>query len=93
MRLSVYRRSFASKLTAYIVAFWSISGIVLGCWKKAAIERTQDAQIAYRPVLNPIGEMCTDDSESRTEYFNVPVVRFEGSGIQQMAQVHLLAIF
>jgi hypothetical protein len=37
--------------------------------------------VPYQAVANPIWEMCTDDTGSRTEYFNVPVVRFEGPRI------------
>lgn len=37
--------------------------------------------MSYLPVANQVAEMCTDDTGSRTEYFNVPNVRFEGSRI------------
>jgi len=64
------------------VASFLISSVVLGCWKANTPRETQGAQVPYEFVANPVGEMCTDDTESRTEYFNVPVVRFEGSRIE-----------
>jgi hypothetical protein len=56
--------------------------VVIGCWKGANTQTAQVTQVPYRPVANPIAEMCTDDTESITDYFNVPVIRFEGPRIE-----------
>jgi hypothetical protein len=35
----------------------------------------------FEEVQNPLRELCTDDTLSRTEYVNVPLVRMEGTKI------------
>ena len=35
------------------------------------------------PVPNPVEELCTDDTHSHTEWFNQPVVKFSGQGIER----------
>ena len=37
--------------------------------------------VSFIPVEDPISQLCTDDTLSRTEWFNVPVVRFSGTAI------------
>lgn len=34
------------------------------------------------PVNNPVREVCTDDTLSPTDYFNVPIARFAGASIE-----------
>ena len=38
--------------------------------------------VLFVPVLNPVRELCTDDTLSRTEWFNQPVVKFSGRAIE-----------
>jgi hypothetical protein len=56
--------------------------VFIGCRKETISARSQAPQVLYRPVANPTAEMCTDDTESRTDYFNVPVIRFNASRIE-----------
>jgi hypothetical protein len=81
MESTFYKRPSATTLTALTFAYFLISSTVTGCRKETVIKKAQETQVPYQAVANPIGEMCTDDSESRTEYFDVPVVRFEGPRI------------
>jgi hypothetical protein len=76
-----YKHPSTTTLTALTFACCMVSGTATGCRQKTPIERTQEPQVPYQAVANPIWEMCTDDTGSRTEYFNVPVVRFEGPRI------------
>lgn len=81
MRSFAYQRRSARRLTALISTSCLISSVVIGCGKWTVTERTQSAEVPYLSVANPVAEMCTDDTGSRTDYFNVPNVRFEGSRI------------
>ena len=36
----------------------------------------------FVPVPNPVHELCTDDTDSRTEWFNQPVVKFSGRAME-----------
>jgi len=76
-----YKSRSASKLTAITTAFLIALGNVIGCRNENGTQGTAEVQVSYRAVQNPVSEMCTDDSESRTEYFNVPLVRFDGPRI------------
>jgi hypothetical protein len=82
MNSFIYKRPSPTRLAALTLACGFVSGVVTSCGKGTTTEGTQEVQVSYRPVANPITDMCTDDTLSRTDYFNVPVVRFEGSGIQ-----------
>jgi hypothetical protein len=81
MKSFFYKRPPTTTLSALIFAYCLVFGTVTGCRKETAIRRTQETRVPYLAVANPIREMYTDDSESRTEYFDVPVVRFEGPRI------------
>jgi hypothetical protein len=83
MNLKLWMRvDHGTRIAALTVASCLILSVVLGCRKEKALQESQQPKVTYRSVANPLLEMCTDDSESRTEYFNVPVVRFEGSAIR-----------
>lgn len=71
-----------ARLAALYLGCCLAPSVFIGCWKGTVTEGSQAPQVLYRPVTNPIAEMCTDDTESRTDYFNVPVIRFEGSRIE-----------
>ncbi len=52
----------------------------IGCYSKP--QKPQVALLTFRPVQNPAQEMCRDDTESPTDWFNVPVAEFTGSTVQ-----------
>jgi hypothetical protein len=57
-----------------------------GCQSKPPLQTATTSPIAplhvsFIPVEDPICQLCTDDTLSRTEWFNVPVVRFSGGAI------------
>lgn len=49
-----------------------------GCSQGNYARKAQKSQVAYTIISDPVRELCTDDSESRTEYFSVHLVRFVG---------------
>jgi len=55
---------------------------MLNCSSKPSIEIAPQAQVVFEPVTDPVRELCTDDSSHRTDYFNVPLVRFVGSAME-----------
>jgi hypothetical protein len=62
------------------VCFWA------GCSSKSAVPISKTSPVArqrisFIPVKDPVRELCTDDTLSRTEWINVPVVRFSGTAI------------
>lgn len=56
--------------------------VILNCSSKPSIEIAQQAQVVFEPVTAPARELCTDDSSHRTDYVNVPLVRFVGSSLE-----------
>jgi len=56
--------------------------LTLNCSSKPSTEITPKAQVVFEPVTDPVRELCTDDSSHRTDYFNVPLVRFVGSTME-----------
>lgn len=82
VKLCMTRVRSSSRLAAMAVASLLIPNVVLGCSKAGTRQEPRQPRLVYQSVANPVREMCTDDTESRTEYFNVPVVRFEGSIIR-----------
>jgi hypothetical protein len=52
-----------------------------GCRKVKIVQETPRARVAYTAITNPVEELCTDDSGSRTGYFSVHLVRIAGSRI------------
>lgn len=67
-------------ICALTVCFWG------GCQSKPELQSAKMSPIApphvsFIPVEDPISQLCTDDTMSRTEWFNVPVVRFSGAAI------------
>ncbi len=67
-------------ICALAVCFWG------GCQSKSALQTAKTSPIAplhvsFIPVEDPISQLCTDDTLSQTEWFNVPVVRFSGTAI------------
>ena len=67
-------------ICALAVCFWG------GCQSKPALQSAKTSPIApphvsFIPVEDPVSQLCTDDTRSRTEWFNVPVVRFSGAAI------------
>jgi hypothetical protein len=80
MKSTFYKRPSATTLTALTFAYCLIPPLPVAGWKRSS-RKLRRPEYPIRLSRNPIGEMCTDDSESRTEYFDVPVVRFEGPRI------------
>jgi hypothetical protein len=53
-----------------------------GCRKVGEpAQKSQMPHVAFMTMTNPVRELCTDDTESRTDYFSVHVVRFENPHI------------
>jgi hypothetical protein len=57
-------------------------GLSVSCSTENKKELSREPQIVYETIKDPIAEMCTDDSGARTEYINVPLVRFTGSNLE-----------
>ena len=69
------------RTTVFVTTLSVLLGAV-GCRKSDSGRRTQPARVAYTVITNPVRELCTDDSESRSEFFSVNLVRFEGRKIR-----------
>jgi hypothetical protein len=55
--------------------------LLAGCSSKSKVEEHPRAKVMFQEVQNPQRELCTDDTLSRTEYINVPLVRLTGTTI------------
>jgi hypothetical protein len=53
----------------------------IGCKSGRTTRRMEQPRVPYSDIENPARELCMDDSESPTPYFDVHVARFEGSEI------------
>ena len=67
-------------ICALAVCFWG------GCQSKSALQSAKTSPItplhvSFIPVEDPVSQLCYDDTLSRTEWFNAPVVRFSGPTI------------
>ena len=66
-------------ICALALCFWA------GCSPKSASTKkaipTASPQISFILVEDPVNQLCYDDTASRTEWFNAPVVRFSGDTI------------
>ena len=67
-------------ICALAVCLWT------GCHSKPALPSDKTGSmtpldVSFIPVDDPVSEMCYDDTHSRTEWFNVPNVRFSGNAI------------
>ena len=40
-----------------------------------------EVHVSFIPVKDPVIQLCTDDTLSRTDYFNAPVAKFSGTTI------------
>ena len=56
--------------------------LMLGCSSTPRLEIAPQVRVAFQPVPDPSRELCTDDTHNRTNYVNVPLVRFEGSTME-----------
>jgi hypothetical protein len=65
------------RIIAFTCACFLVFCVLLSCSKQSIAKGTREFQVPYRLVVDPLGEMCTDDTESRTEYFNVLVLYLE----------------
>jgi hypothetical protein len=81
MSVKLYRTAlnWSVRLSALLTLALIVCAVT-GC-RRGPTNKSQQTQVVYTAVTNPVRELCTDDSESRTESFSVPVVRFEGSRI------------
>ena len=80
--VGMFRLRSNGRLVALYLGCCLAFSVFTGCRKETVTEGSQAPRVLYRPVADPTAEMCTDDSESRTDYFNVPVIRFDGSRIE-----------
>jgi len=55
---------------------------MLNCSSKPSLETPPQIRVVFEPVSDPVRELCTDDSSHRTDYINVPLVRFAGSTME-----------
>jgi hypothetical protein len=55
---------------------------MLSCSSRPPLETTPQVRVVFEPVTDPVRELCTDDSSHRTDYINVPLVRFIGSTME-----------
>ena len=58
-----------------------------GCQSKSTLQTANTNPLApphvtFIPVKDPISQLCTDDTMSRTDWFNVPYVRLSGTAIE-----------
>jgi hypothetical protein len=71
-------RFFGSTREVILVASLFATLISAGCRKVYdPAKKPQMSQVAFLVVTNPVRELCTDDTGSKTDYFNVHLVRFE----------------
>jgi len=54
--------------------------VAVGCYSKP--QKPQVEPLTFRQVQNPAHEMCRDDTESPTEWFNVPIAVFTAATVQ-----------
>lgn len=79
---TMLKRKIPLALCGLVVCLWD------GCSSKSssssspATTPNPPLHVSFLPVENPVNVMCTDDTLTRTEWFNVPVVRFSGSTIK-----------
>lgn len=53
-----------------------------GCSPRTPLAPPAQDHVMLQPVQDPSSELCRDDTHNRTDYINVPLVRFVGSTIE-----------
>jgi hypothetical protein len=56
--------------------------LIPSCSPNPPLELSPQVRVVFQPVSDPVRELCTDDTLNRTDYINVPLVRFVGSTIE-----------
>lgn len=77
-------KAFWKRITPVPLCGMALS-ILVGCSPKSPTTPNTGSltplHVKFISVDNPVAEMCTDDTLTRTEWFNVPVARFSGTAI------------
>lgn len=59
----------------------ALLALTVGCSHRQPLKATQQVKVVFEPIPHIIQELCTNDTLSRTDYINVPVVRLTDSKI------------
>jgi hypothetical protein len=71
------------KKTSAISICASVLCLMPACSERAPLSKVSpQVRVAFETVQNPAQELCTNDTLSRTDWVNVPLVRFAGSTIE-----------
>lgn len=76
-----YAATFAMKRTFGSCMCVSAMSLMMSCSTNTPVSAPH-SRIVFPTVPTPVLELCTDDTLSRTDYINVPIVRFAGSKIE-----------
>jgi TonB family protein len=63
-----------------------VAGLFLGCSAPVETDVSPPVTLVYQKALDPVREMCMDDTFAPTDHFNVPTVRFDRGGIELKGQ-------